>query len=51
MTATRRIAGFAAMLAVVFGIAFGIGHVVGPLDHSPWYPTSTETGGHQQHLE
>ncbi|MFW0794324.1 hypothetical protein AAFP30_10975 [Gordonia sp. CPCC 205515] len=50
MTATQRIAGFAVGLAAVFGIAFGIGHAVGPWDHAPWAPT-TETVVHQQHME
>lgn len=44
MNVPARLAGFAAVLVVVFGAAFGLGAAVGPIDPAP--VDATERGGH-----
>lgn len=57
LSAPARIAGFVAALAVVFAIAFGIGHAVGPWDipsapHHQVHEHSDEGPAHdEQHDE
>ncbi|MGV9709439.1 hypothetical protein ACWDTI_02070 [Gordonia sp. NPDC003424] len=55
MTAIGRIAGFAVALIAVFGIAFGVGNAVGPWEHAPWSPSTSNHAPVQsdihQHME
>jgi hypothetical protein len=47
-TATK-LAAFAAVLAAVFVLAFGVGAAVGPLDSSDDPPATTTTTSHAGH--
>lgn len=49
LTPRVRLGLFAALLAMVFGVAFGIGSTGEPVDHGAPMDTPTTGGDHEQH--